>query len=309
MSGSINKMSIDEIKNAILSHCYKRFFEEKSDDYFDAKAFADLNHYSQDEVFKVIEEFREAGWINTECAGGSYEFTPDALIYCENNKLVSESLIVKQHSIRIKLLNVLSDLQDQSLHGELAHWEEWLRKSEVDDDDFNRNIKVIEHQCLVTHDGEYSYKLTLTGKSVVADFRKRDKRLKDFERLERLEVVTKQERGHKLEDLLADSAEWEGWEVTRRPRSQGTENDIIMHVGLHYFLSSCKWESKRLSSDVAELLETRVRRRPPANGGILFSMSGFAAGCINEMRQLIASALIIPFGPKDIRLIMQNKNQ
>jgi hypothetical protein len=100
----------------------------------------------------------------------------------------------------------------------------------------------------------------------------------------------------------------DSWEVQRRVRAQGTENDIIMHVGLHYFLSSCKWEAEPLMAKEVELLESRVRSRAQANGGILFSMSGLTSNAIEEIRLKISSALIVAFGPLDIKQIMQNES-
>jgi hypothetical protein len=299
MPDSIRKATAEEIKNAILNFYYKRFFEEKIDDYFDAKAFSKSYNYDEAQVFEAIEEFREKGFIKTECAGGFYEFGPDALDYCEINKLVPKSLILKQHSIRIKLLTVLFDLQKNTVHNDGPHWEDWIRESCVDEDDFNRNI--------VKNHGVYFYNLTSEGKTIVDDYRKRKKRLEAFEKLDKLEGLTRQERGHKLEDLLAETATWENWEVKTRVRSQGQEHDIIMHVGLHYFLSSCKWEGKPVQPKEVELLESRVRSRAQANGGILFSMSGFTKKCIEEIRMKIACALVIPFGPKDINQIMRNE--
>jgi len=119
--------------------------------------------------------------------------------------------------------------------------------------------------------------------------------------------MTRQERGHRLEDLLADSAEWEGWEVKRRVRAQGQEIDIIMHVGLHYFLSSCKWEAEPIEPIEMDILFSRIHGRAQTNGGILFSLSGFTDNCIEEIRLKMAAALIVAFGPEDIKRIMQNE--
>lgn len=47
--------------------------------------------------------------------------------------------------------------------------------------------------------------------------------------------------------------------------------------------------------------------RAAANGGTIFSMSGFTDNCIKEIRLKIATALIIPYGPVDIGQVMRNE--
>jgi uncharacterized protein (DUF2132 family) len=128
-----------------------------------------------------------------------------------------------------------------------------------------------------------------------------------FENLENLVDTTHQLRGHHLEDLLAEVAEDEGWEVDKRVRSQGQEHDIILHKGFHYFLISCKWESDPIQGKEVELLESRVRSRASTTGGILFSMSDFTENCIKEAFAKINSARIMLFGSQDVNTIMLNE--
>lgn len=133
-------------------------------------------------------------------------------------------------------------------------------------------------------------------------------RLKAFEGLLSLDGTTPQQRGHQLEDLLTEVAISEDWDSKQRVRSQGQEHDIIMHVGLHYFLVSCKWEKDRIEPKEVELLESRVRSRATTNVGLLFSMSGFTVNCIEEARLKISSAHILLFGPKDIQNVFCGKS-
>lgn len=297
----------EEIKNMILRRAYAGVFEEGIDKEFNLHKLAEENGIDNDDVWKAFEELKSDGLIDFYAMGGIINGTSRGLLKAEEHQLADEALIDKQHKIRTKLLVTLADIQDRSPHGDIIGREEWIREAEVNNQDFANNDIILRDFGLIHKKTMCDYTITPHGMEKVRDYKKRKKRMEDFERLEKLEGVTKQERGHKLEDLLAHSAEWENWEVIARASAQGTENDIIMHVGLHYFLCSCKWESDPIQGKEAELLESRVRRRPPANGGILFSMSGLTAGCINEIRMMIASALIVPFGPEDIKLIMQNK--
>src|SRR5262249_22211542 len=109
------------------------------------------------------------------------------------------------------------------------------------------------------------------------------------------------------EDLLADVAEHEGWEVSLRARSQGQEHDLIIHRGYHYFLVSAKWEKNPVEPEVLELLESRCRSRATVNGGLLISLSGFTDNCIEEARLKIAQAHILLFGPADVTSIFASE--
>jgi len=296
----------EEIKNLILRRAYAGAFEDGVKDYFNLYKYAEENGINRDEADRAFNELEEAGLIQTYAGGGEIINTPTGLAFAEKHKLADEALIDKHTKVRIKMLEALADAYEKSPNYEMEFWEEWFRLTGINEQDFNKNYNYVIDIGLVKISPMQGHILTPTGNSIVIDYRKRKRRLEDFERLDKLEGMTEQQRGHKLEDLLAETAEWEGWEVTKRVRSQGQENDIIIHKGPHYFLISCKW-AEPVQPHVVELLESRVRRRATANGGILFSMSGFTPNCIEEIRQMIAAALIIPFGPGDIRRIMQNE--
>ena len=300
-------MTREEIKNLILRRAYDGAFEDGIEDTFNLHTYAAENRIDNDEAWNAYQELEDAGLIRTYACGGVIINTSAGLTYAEQHKLADEALIDKHTKVRIKMLEALADAYEKSSNYEMEFWEEWFRLMGINEQDFNKNYNYLFDIGLVKKSPMQGHILTQAGKAIVIDYRRRKKRLDDFEKLEKLDGVTKQKRGHLLEDLLADTAKWEGWEVDKRVISQGQENDIIMHVGLHYFIDSCKWKAEALQAKEAEALESRVRRRATADGGLLFSMSGFTSNCVEEIRQMIATTLIIPFGPQDIRRIMQNE--
>jgi hypothetical protein len=239
--------------------------------------------------------------------GGKVVSTPKGIVYSEKHKIADKEVVAYQKKIRTKLLVALADLQDRSHLGDIIDGQDCMEAAEVNHQDFSNNEPIMRELGLVKCEKQCNYILMPYGREMVKDYKNRSKRLEDFEKLEKLEGVDEQQRGHKLEDLLAETAEFENWDVKIRVRAQGQENDIIMHVGLHYFLSSCKWEKDPVQSKEVELLESRVRSRAITNGGIQFSMSGFTENCIEEVRLKTASALLILFGPSDISRIMHNE--
>jgi Mn-dependent DtxR family transcriptional regulator len=300
-------MTREEIKITILRRAYEGAFMEGIEYTFNLHAYAKDNGIDNDEIGRAFEELRGEGFIGYNALGGIVVSTSAGILYCEKQKIVDEAVIAYQNKIRTKLLVTLADIQDKSAHGDMVDREEWIREAGVNIQDFTNNDRILRDSGLVRRETLRHYIITPHGREMVRDYKKRVKRLEDFEKLEKLEGVNEQQRGHLLEDLLAETAEYENWDVKRRMRAQGQENDIIMHVGLQYFLSSCKWEKDPVQSKEVELLESRVRSRAITNGGILFSMSGFTVNCIEEVRLKMASALLILFGPADISCIMHNE--
>lgn len=300
-------MTREEIEKLILRRAYEGAFLEGVEDTFNLHKFAEENGINNDEAWKAYQELEDYGRIEAYACGGFIRSTPAGLLYAESNKVVDERIVLEQNRIRTKLLVSLAAILDLSPHGTIVDWEYWIGEAGVSQQDFQNNDEILRYLGLVNRPSVREHDLSPAGWEKVRDYRRRVRRAEDFERLEKLEGVTEQQRGHKLEDLLADSAEWEGWEVTRRVRAQGQENDIIMHVGLNYFLNSCKWEIHPIQSVEVDILFSRIHSRAQTNGGILFSMSGFTDNCIEEIRLKIGTARIIAFGPADIKLIMSNE--
>jgi len=300
-------MTREEIKRLILRRAYEGAFREGVEYAFNLHAYAKDNSIDDDEVWKAFEELKNDGLIDYYAMGGKVVSTPKGIVYSEKRKIADKEVVAYQKKIRTKLLVVLADLQDRSHLGDIIDGQDCMEAAEVNHQDFSNNEPIMQELGLVKCEKQRNYILSPYGREMVKDYHNRVKRLEDFEKLGKLEGVNKQQRGHKLEDSIAETAEYENWDVKRRMRAQGQENDIIMHVGLHYFLSSCKWEKNPVQAEEVELLESRVRSRAITNGGIIFSMSGFTKKCIEEVRLKMASALLILFGPVDISRIMHNE--
>jgi len=300
-------MTNDEIKKLILRRLYSGAFEDEVSYDFNLHKFAEKNRIDNDLIWKIFDEMEAEDLIDYYAMGGFVKPTATGLLYCEKNELVDKKLIEKQNKIRTKLLISLSEIHDRESRGYLVDWEEWLNKADISSQDFFNNEKLLIDSYLVEKKTHRAYVITQSGQEKVDDYKRKVSRLKIFEELEDLTDMTPQKRGHKLEDLLTDVAEDEGWDVEKRVRSQGQEHDIIMHIGTHYFFVSCKWKNKPLQPKDVELLESRVRSRATTNGGLLFSMSGFTDNCIGEARMKISSAQILIYGPSDIRKIFRNE--
>jgi hypothetical protein len=299
-------MGKDEIKVLILKRAYAGAFVEGVSDTFNLNDLAKENQIDNDVIWKVFDELKEDDLIKSWAMGGIIAPTSRGLLYCEDHKLVEGNLIELQNHIRTKLLVAIANLQEKSPHGAFFDWEAWIAEAGVNKQDFFNNEKILRDFGLVEKKTIRGYVITYYGMEKVNEYRKKVARLKAFEDLESLTGMTPQQRGHKLEDLLAEIAKDEGWEVDKRVRAQGQEIDIIIHKGLHYFMISCKWEGESVQAHEVELLESRVRSRAGTTGGMLFSMSGFTDNCVDEAKFKISSAMILLFGEVDIKEICGN---
>jgi len=298
----------EEIKNLILRRAYAGAFEEGIDDTFNLHTYAAENRIDNDEAWKAFEELKNEGLIDYHACGGMIINTSRGLMYAEQHKLADETLIDKQNKIRTKLLVTLADIQERSLHGEITYWATWINEAGVSEQDFQNNDRLLRELGLVNNESVYEYEITSAGMEVIRDYRKRKKRLEDFEILEKLEGVTEQQRGHKFEDLLGEIIKEEGWEVDKRVRVTGEEIDIIIQRGLEYYLISCKWEKKPTQSEELDIMYSRAMDRSNLKGSIIMSMTGFMDSCIKKAIGKMGNCHLVMFGPIDINKIIHNEN-
>lgn len=249
---------------------------------------------------------RTDGLIEEYASGGLVAPSSEGIIFCEEKKLVDTNKIKYQNEIRFKLILALYDILEKSINEDMVDWPEWIKEAGVSNQDFSNNEKILLKKGWIKIESPRDYSITSIGKEIAKDYRLKIQKLNAFENLLKLADVTEQKRGHELENLLADIAEYEKWNVDKRVSAPGEEIDIVMNKGLNYFFCSCKWVKNPIQPHEVDLLESRVRDRASTKG-VLFSMSGFTPNCIDKIRSKISSSIIIPFGPVDIENIFRNK--
>jgi hypothetical protein len=294
----------EEIKNLILRRAYSGAFEDGVSIEFNLHKYAEENGINNDEAWKAFEELRSNGLIDYYAMGGIIQPTTLGLLHCEDNGLVSPEMVNKQMMIRTKLLVTLYDIMERSPHGTIVDWESWIKEAGISNQDFTNNERFMRDVNLIQKEDMDSYSITSFGIKNVRDYKSKVKRVYDFDKLDKLQGVTEQQRGHKLEDLLGEVIKKENWEVDTRVRAQGQENDIIIHKGLDYFFISCKWEKAPIQPEELDIMYSRASGRRDVKGSIIVSMSGFTDNCVNQAIRKMENCHIILFGEKDIHSIM-----
>jgi len=301
-------MTDKEIADLILRRLYSGAFEPNVDCILNLNDFALKLKVDNDRIWEIYEQLKEKNLIESFALGGLIRITSYGILYCEESGLAESELIQHQKKVRTKLLDTLATIQEERGRNFFVDWQHLCKEAGVEEQDYNNNSRFLSDMGMWEKKTHRALVITPEGREKIKDYRKRVKRLESFQKLEKLNGVTPQQRGHKLEDLLVEVAQKEGWEAESRVRSQGQEHDIIIHTGLHYFIISCKWEKKPIQPHEVELLESRIRSRATTNGGLLFSMSGFTDNCIEEARMKISSAQILLFGQLDIKNIFYGES-
>lgn len=300
-------MTDEEIKNAVLKRLYSGAFEPNVDYELNLGHFAKELNISHEKIWKMHDDLLEEDLLKFFAGGGWIAPTTSGLLHCEHNNLVSDDQIIRQNKIRITLLNTLASIYEQHGREYYFDWQDWCREAGIDEQDFNNNIKILEDLWLVEITTSKVWAITQDGRDKVKKYCELKTRLESFEKLEELNGINPQQRGHKLENLLAEVTASEGWETEKRVRSQGQEHDIIINTESDYYFVSCKWEQKPIQSKEIDVLISRVQSRASTKGGIIFSMSGFTKNCIEETRKKINIAQILLFGSNDIKKIFENE--
>jgi hypothetical protein len=289
----------EEIKKAIL----RRFYDGAFKDGVEKGIGWEL-------ISEIYDELNDEGFFGTCCTSMVVEPSIKALVYCENHQLVDPVLVDKQNDIRKRILEACVDIREEKLclyayggtDGDLI-----CERANISRQDFANNGGILVFGDYIEQQYPMDiWRITEKGKELVKDLRRKRKRLEEFENLGALVKMTRQARGHRLEDLLAEAIEDEGWEVEKRVQPKGKEHDIVIHKGSEYFLISCKWETPAVQGKAVRDVFAGAQAMV-CIAGVLVSMSGFTPNCIGQALEYKTKQQIILCGPKDVSAIFLNE--
>jgi hypothetical protein len=235
-----------------------------------------------------------------------------ALVYCENHYLIDQTLFEKQNEIRKKILEACLDIQEKgptsyAYGGELG--DKICENANITRQEFENNKGILVYGDYIEQQYPLDiWRITTRGRDFVKELRKKRSRLAEFNKLKAQIGVTPQVRGHRLEDLLKEIIEDEGWNAEKRVRQLGMEFDIIFNRDYSYFMTSCKWEKEPIEADDLDQLVMRAQEMN-CNAGILVSMSGFTDGCIVRARAKRPIQQVVLFGPEDLERVFLNEKR
>jgi hypothetical protein len=229
-----------------------------------------------------------------------------ALNHCEENHLVDPALVEKQNDIRKRILEAYVDNYEGRRYAYGESGDEICSHAGISRQDFDNNAGILVYCDYFEQHPLDIWIMTQKGMETVKDIKRKRKRREEFKKLGDLDKITRQVRGHRLEDLLAEAIEDEGWEVEKRVQPKGKEHDIVIHKGSEYLLISCKWQKPAVQGKAVRDIFAGAQAMVCV-AGIVVSMSGFTPNCIGQALEYKTKQQIILFGPKDVSAIFLNE--
>ena len=299
-------MEIEEIKKAILCRFYDGAFKQEVDIKVSLLEFASGKGIKPELIKRAYSELEREGFIGSCWSGMVILPSITALIHCEENHLVDPTLIEKQNDIRKRILEAYVDNYEGRQYARGESGDEICGQAGISRQDFDNNVGILVYRDYLEQYPLDIWSMTQKGRETVKDIKRKRKRLEEFEGLKALEKITRPVRGHRLEDLLAEAIEDEGWEVEKRVQPKGKEYDIVIHKDSEFYLISCKWEKPAVQGKAVRDLFAGAQVMV-CIAGILVSMSGFTPNCIGQALEYKTKQQIILFGPKDVSVIFHNE--
>lgn len=252
----------------------------------------------RDEWFRHFRSLKDDGLISGVATGALVQLTSKGVLYAESAGLAAAELVAENQTIRASILERLAQIREDGGADEERGWEAVRRAVRCRLPEFRRNLLLLQDLGLVNQAGA---ELSITGEGLDTVRATREKKAleEQFARLRRLEDITPQQRGHELEKLLERLVQAEDWDAERDVRSEGEQQDLVIHREREYYLIECKWEKDPVQPRELREFRDRITARPGVRG-LFFSMSGYTDAAKQDARDRLESCMVLLFGPGDI---------
>lgn len=301
----------EEIKKAILRRLYDGAFKDKVDYKFNMREYAEEKGIRCELIADIYDELKDAGFFGIYCSSMVVEPSIRALVFCEDHRLIDPVLVEHQKALRIRILEACADILEAKLSPYIyggIDCNTICKRAGISLQDFDNNVGILEHLNFLERELSFLiWRITDKGNDAVKNLRRKRKRQTAFNEL-KAGIVTPQERGHRIEDLLVEVIRDEGWNANSRIRAEGVEHDILFSKDREYFLVSCKWVSEKVCwSDIIPLISEA--EGAGCYAGIVISMSGFTEECLRRARARKTPQKILLFGPKDVESLFSHAEE
>ena len=311
------KTSLADFHQDILSDLLTRLYDNRFKiahvrfpTRLDVKSWASEIGINETDAQVLIRLYQREGIIE-QTLPTSASLSGHGVEYCEEQGLVNVEYKNRNRRVRFVILKIF-DLQDEAqkranlygaLHiGPADGTQELRQKENITDEEFRINSQILEDLGLLIRNGPING-LTDLGRARLANNEAREYWSHSFNEMFTDKLLSPQQRGHQLEQLLMDICKFEGWEVKKSVRTTGQEHDLILNRNLDYYFVQCKWEGKKVQPHAISVLRDRVTSRPGTRG-IFVSMSGFTQAAIQETSGRLEACLMILYGSRDISSIV-----
>ena len=250
---------------------------------------------TQEEVYTVLDGLHQEG-LSSAVTNDSYRISPRGVIFVENNKLTSESLISENSNIRFEMLIELAILHEKYGGSQSLHIQSLADAINSDVYIVLNNADILEYLQFITPSLIGDFKITSNGLMELQRRKEEEEIASEFKQISSMEP---HRRGQEFQNLFAKLASREGWKVEISAKTSNEELDVVLYKEHEFFLVECKWENKPIETHVIRNFFAKLDLREGVKGMII-SMSGFTAGALDDVRDRMGRRVILLFGPEDI---------
>ncbi len=286
------------LDNLILRRSYEVYFRDRSP--VDLEEMCEEFDIENKAFWKIVDHMVYQGLLKAYSAGGNYIITSNGIINAEDNSLAPENLIIMNRQIRTLILEKLARVYEERGSYTGAHIDELSQDLDLDSYKLANNLLVLEDLDYIEERSNTSSMITHLGLEAVKEWKQRSNLIDEFEIVSEMKP---QPRGRELQKLLAKVIEKDGWEQEEGVRTSHEEMDVIVHKNREYFLIESKWVKEPIQAGVVRELFGKLGNRTGIQG-IIFSMSGFTGGAVDQAEDYTGDRMILFFGSEDINSII-----
>jgi len=232
----------------------------------------------------------------------SYYLLPEGVIFVEQNKLVSSSMIERNVDIRDKILEATAKIYHEAgpLNG--IYLQAYAAESNTDINVLLRSFELLESLDLVTsHYKIGDVEITELGLSKLEELHLRLELFAEFKSISDMEP---HRRGKELERFVEKLMRHEGWSVEKGVKTSNEEIDLVIYRDQSFYLVECKWEKHPIGTKEIGAFFAKLDKRDGVMG-IVLSMSGFTKGAKEEVLSHLGGKRILLFGPGDLEILIE----
>ncbi len=293
-------MNKTEIETEILKYFYNCW--ERGARCTIHSIFRELINIDKNLIERIGDELEDKGFIKGLKSSPYGEITPFGIIEAEKREIISAERIQRNGEIRYKILELGFNMY------ETHHYDESVHINDIknfNSNELNCNADFLKDRELIYFDSTNTFHIKPSGIKQFQIWQKQKYFQDEFRELSELNQMTPQQRGKRLETLIAEVSEFVGWEQEPNVQTSYEQIDVVINKNREYYLIECKWEKDPSEAEVIDKLFGKLSRRAGTNG-ILMSMSGFSKGSVECVKDFTNQKLILLFGKKDIEQIISN---
>lgn len=301
-------MTPSEIKAIILTTLYEKWWLYSPWGESDRVKAVDMSLLSEQQdidygtIGKILDQLDHEGLVYHRMEN-EYGITQAGIFYAESQGLIDKSVADTNLACRVQFLRFLAEVYEKYGPMRVVYPRDLANRYPIDPIFAMNNLDLLRGAGLIKYTGSVDFIISQDGLKWLEKY---DRQLDIKERFQAISGMNPQQRGRSIQALLAEVIEQHGWSQMESVKTSHEEMDIIIFQNREYYLIECKWEKAPVEASVIRELIGKLNNRTDMRG-IAASMSGFAKGAVDQVREHVSQRIILLFGPQDIRSMIDGR--